>query len=128
MGQYAKYGAWLAALTEFVGGLLILIGFLSRVWGLGLAITMGMAFYLTTMKSYGFILDEPNPLVFTQNTPHAQGLAAQLGLFVLAFGLFLTGPGPLSLDRLLFGRRSSKNDVYVIGDSSDQGSTARRPM
>ena len=49
--------AILAAWTELVGGALILVGFLSRVWGLGLAIAMGAAFYIITwpeLSSGGF--------------------------------------------------------------------------
>ena len=34
---------------------------------------------------------------------------AQLALFVLAFGVFLTGAGPISLDRALF-RKSADDD------------------
>ena len=44
--------AMAAALTELLGGVLLFLGFLSRLWGLGLAITMGMAFYLVSMKVY----------------------------------------------------------------------------
>lgn len=97
-----------AAFTELIGGALLLLGVFSRVWGLGLAITMGVAFYLTSMTSY---IDDPlgaasginGYALFNQTF-------TQLGLFVLAFGIFLTGPGPLSIDRLLF-RPRDKGDV-----------------
>ena len=35
---------------------------------------------------------------------------AQLGLFVLAFGVFLTGAGPISLDRVLFRKTVDEDD------------------
>ncbi len=90
--------AWAAAGTELVGGGLILIGLFSRLCGLGLAAVMGFAFYFTSLAAvttHGF-LELPIPdfnQVFTQ-----------LGLFVLAFGVMLTGAGGFSLDWLLFKR------------------------
>lgn len=95
-----------AAWTEFVGGILILLGFLSRIWGLGLAIAMGVAFYTTSMDYLsGFPMSTYE--VATTNMELYQRVFVQLGLFVLAFGVFLTGPGPLSLDRLIMPRKSS---------------------
>jgi hypothetical protein len=73
----------------------------SRIWGFGLAIAMGVAFYLVSMQANGiFRLD---PRVFAENIPNFNAAYCQAGLFVLAFGVFLTGAGPLSLDRILFG-------------------------
>jgi uncharacterized membrane protein YphA (DoxX/SURF4 family) len=99
---YPVYGAYLAAVTEFVGGVLLFFGFLSRIWGLGLTIAMGMAFYLTTVRFNG-VFDQW-PWDFAQNIPNFNQMYSQLGLGVLALGIFLTGPGPLSFDRLFFGR------------------------
>ena len=102
--------ARLAAFTELLGGGLLLVGLFSRVWGLGLAIAMGVAFYLTSLP----VLVDPGN-VFTglmnlpKNTVDFATMFAQLGLFVLAFGVFLTGAGPISLDRALF-RKSDDED------------------
>jgi uncharacterized membrane protein YphA (DoxX/SURF4 family) len=99
--------AWIAAMTELLGGALLLIGLFSRVWGFGLAIAMGVAFYLTSLPG---ILD---PGLFALAQDIEGGYAAynrtyvQLSLGVLALGIALVGPGPLSLDRLLFRPRSS---------------------
>ena len=115
-GDYSPYLAWLMALTEFAGGILLLVGFLSRVWGLGLAIGMGVAIYLTTWGSYidagPFIVaqGENNFALFNQTF-------TQLGLGLLALGIFLTGPGPLSLDRLVFGRRGGGRRAADAADS-----------
>ena len=104
--------AWLTTLTELIGGGLLLVGLFSRVWGLGLAIVMAAAFYLT---SYGQLL-EVGP--FAMAADIESGYAAfnrmyvQLGLGVLALGVFLTGPGPLSLDRLLFRPNHAKDPDY----------------
>jgi hypothetical protein len=60
---------------------------------------MGVAFYLTTLPvltGKGF---------FNLSPMESSTMFVQLSLFVLAFGVLLTGAGPLSLDRLLFGGR-----------------------
>lgn len=99
---------WMAGVTEFVGGLLLLVGFLSRLWGLGLAGTMGVAFYLTSLGAYFDAGWVSGPFEVAQG---ADGYGVfnrvfvQLSLMVLALGVFVTGPGPISLDRVLFGRR-----------------------
>jgi uncharacterized membrane protein YphA (DoxX/SURF4 family) len=93
--------ARLAAFTELVGGAMLLLGLFSRIWGLGLAIAMGTAFYLVSMKMNNIFATDPR--VFALDVVKFNTAYCQAGLFVLAFGIFLTGPGPLSLDRMLFG-------------------------
>jgi uncharacterized membrane protein YphA (DoxX/SURF4 family) len=96
--------AWAAAGTEAIGGALILIGLFSRVWGLGLAITMGVAFYLTSLggvQEYGF---------FSMPIGVSNQVFAQLGLFVMAAGVAMTGAGAMSLDRALFRRAGDDGD------------------
>ena len=106
---------WVVAVTELGGGALLLIGFFSRVWGLGLAITMGAAFALTTFGPY--FGDDPMKAPFEAAriaTEPGESLYfkvfMQLSTCVLALGIFLTGPGPLSLDRLIFGRGRDGGD------------------
>lgn len=104
--------AWIATLTELIGGALLLLGLFSRIWGLGLAIAMGTAFYLTSLPA----LIELGP--FAMAADLANGYAAynrmyvQMGLGLLALGIFLTGPGPLSLDRLLFRPNHPKDPEF----------------
>lgn len=119
--------AWLAGLTELLGGVLILLGLFGRIWGLGLAIAMGFAFYLTSMHGvvspglFKMAAGEDGYAAFNR-------LTAQSSLFVLAFGVLLTGPGPLSLDRLLFRRRGAKNPPPLeAGPSSPVPSVAPAP-
>jgi uncharacterized membrane protein YphA (DoxX/SURF4 family) len=95
----ATHMAWLAALTELIGGGLLLAGLFSRIWGLGLAITMGFAYAMT---SWAAPID-PNPFALATDLEAFNRLYCQLGLLVLALGVFLTGPGPVSLDRVVFG-------------------------
>jgi uncharacterized membrane protein YphA (DoxX/SURF4 family) len=95
--QYPVALGWVAALTELVGGALLLVGLFARIWALGLAIAMGVAFYLTSLSSYagaiGFFRDFP---INDYNR-----FAAQAALFALAFGIALTGAGTLSFDRMM---------------------------
>jgi uncharacterized membrane protein YphA (DoxX/SURF4 family) len=96
--------AWAAAGTEAIGGALILIGLFSRVWGLGLAITMGVAFWMTSLsgvQEYGF---------FSMPIAVSNQVFAQLGLFVLAAGVAMTGAGAMSLDRALFRHPGDDGD------------------
>lgn len=98
---YPTWMAYGAALTELVGGVLILLGLFSRLWGLALSCVMGVAFYLTSLPALaanGYFGLAKMPLEWST-------MYIQLSLFVLAFGVLLTGAGPLSLDRLLFGGR-----------------------
>ena len=96
--------ARLAALTELVGGGLLFVGLFSRVWGLGLAIAMGVAFYLT---SWNLLLDSH---LFSLEVAGFNQMFTQTGLFVLAFGVLLTGAGPISLDRALFRKTVDEDD------------------
>jgi putative oxidoreductase len=99
--------AWMAALTELVGGALLLIGLFSRVWALGIAILLGTAFYLTSL---GPLIDL-NLFGIALDVSAFNRLYAQAGLFVLAIGIVFTGPGPLSLDRLIFRPAPPPADV-----------------
>ncbi len=96
--------ARLAAFTELVGGGLLFVGLFSRFWGLGLAIAMGVAFYLT---SWNLLLDSH---LLNLKVPDFNRMFTQTGLFLLAFGVFLTGAGPISLDRALFRKTADKDD------------------
>lgn len=96
--------ARLAAFTELVGGGLLFVGLFSRIWGLGLAIAMSVAFYLT---SWNLLLDSH---LFSLEVAGFNQMFTQTGLFVLAFGVLLTGAGPISLDRALFRKTVDEDD------------------
>ncbi|MHC4810327.1 MAG: DoxX family protein [Planctomycetota bacterium] len=104
-GSYAGWLAWIAALTEFLGGVMLLLGMLSRVWGLGLAIAMGTAFWLTTVPAFAGLEASgaiSSTLAFAASLGDYNRAVAQMALFVLALGIVLTGAGPLSVDAILF--------------------------
>lgn len=100
---YSSYLAWAAGFTELIGGALLLVGLFSRIWALGLAIAMVVAFLLTSLDPFlatgwfGMMKSSDGILLFNR-------VFCQLGLFALAFGVFLTGPGPMSLDGAIFRR------------------------
>jgi len=82
----AGFNARLAAGTEFVGGVLLLLGLFTRVAALPMAFTMVIA-------------------ILTAKRDELEGVRALLGFeewtyIVLFVWLALAGPGPLSLDAL----------------------------
>jgi putative oxidoreductase len=86
----------LAALSEFGGGLAWILGLLTPLASLGIASTMAVAFYFHAIM-------QGDPFVSKGGGPSFE-LAALY--FCVAVLLFAIGPGRLSLDRLLFGRRA----------------------
>lgn len=85
--------AFMAAFTEFFGGLAVLVGLLSRLASLGLLITMLVAVFRVHLKG-GFFLPE--------------GYEYALTLGAIALTLVLTGPGRLAIADIegrLFRRR-----------------------
>jgi putative oxidoreductase len=86
----------LAAVSEFGGGLALILGLVTRLGALGLAITMLVA---SLMHAFAF----HDPFVNTTG----QGGSFELPLVYLAIALFfvVNGPGRFSLDKKLFGTR-----------------------
>jgi putative oxidoreductase len=93
-GLLAKYGiephvlwAWVVAVTEFVGGICILFGFLTRFWAAGLVIDMTVAVVKVHLV---------NGFFWTKG-----GFEFVLTLGVIALVLLMTGPGAMSMDRAI---------------------------
>lgn len=97
---YPVYQAYLAVAAELVGGALILLGLFSRLWGLALAGVLAVAFWLTSWPI--LVAGDPGSVLFSLSIEQFNRLFCQSGLFVLAFGVFLTGPGAVSIDRAIF--------------------------
>jgi uncharacterized membrane protein YphA (DoxX/SURF4 family) len=97
--QWPVYAAWAVALTELIGGGLVLLGLLTRLSALSLAGTMAGALWLATI----------GPMVQVGSTPELMDLKAwssglwQFALLMCALALFCTGSGGVAIDRLLFG-------------------------
>jgi putative oxidoreductase len=81
----------LAALSEFGGGIALIVGLLTPLALLGLISTMAVAVFFHLSKGDGFVG------------------GYELGLvYLVAFvGLFLTGPGRFSLDAVIAAKRES---------------------
>ncbi len=105
--------AWGAALCELVFAILCLAGFLTRLGALSFAGVMLVAIWLTEIGPaiqsgttvLGFLPDRP---------PFDPGawsvLLWQFAILMSALALLFLGPGRLSIDHLLFGGFTSRND------------------
>lgn len=98
---------FLAAFSEFFGGLAFLTGLLTPLAAVGVALTMLTAL-LTVHLKHG------DPFV----SPHGPSYESALGYFAVALLMLLTGPGVLSLDYLLFGRRRQESGMDSIPAAS----------
>ncbi|MGD9789870.1 MAG: DoxX family membrane protein [Phycisphaerales bacterium] len=108
-GRWPVYGAWAAALTETIGGALVLVGLLTRLSGFTLACVMGTAMWLTQIGPA--MMSGDAALGFLPNHGAwdiANGQAAfatlfwQFSLFSIALALLFMGAGKASIDRALF--------------------------
>jgi putative oxidoreductase len=86
----------LAALSEFGGGIAWMLGFLMPLACIGIGCTMAVAFWMHAGQ-------RGDPFVSMTGGPSSELAAIFL---CIAFVLAALGPGALSIDRLLFGRRA----------------------
>jgi putative oxidoreductase len=77
--------AWVLSLTEFVGGVCIILGFLTRFWAVGLVIDMSVAVFKVHLAN-GFFASR-------------NGFELPMAFGVMALVILLTGPGSVSIDR-----------------------------
>ena len=110
--KFPVLAAWVASIVELVGGGLLLVGLFSRIWALGLAIAMGVAFALTSWPT----ISEVGP--FALEISQFNKTAAQLALGGLAFGVLIGGPGAISIDHGIFSRRKDDGEDIVDQDES----------
>lgn len=87
------FWAWVAALVEFGGGILLIVGLLTRVAAFLLAVQMATA-----------ILKVHVPRFFVSEG----GMEFALALTAMAVAVLLLGGGPLSLDRTIGLERGGK--------------------
>jgi len=79
--------AWVVSITEFVGGVCLFFGFLTRFWAAGLVIDMAVAVVKVHLVN-GFFVGK-------------NGVELPLTFGVIALAILLTGPGSLSMDRAI---------------------------
>ncbi|MBC7741562.1 MAG: DoxX family protein [Bdellovibrionaceae bacterium] len=88
----------LAAFAEFGGGIALVLGLLTHIASIGLAITMLVATYM-----HAFVLHDP-----FVNMTGGSSFEPALGYFAIACLFFVVGPGGYSLDHKIFGDRPAK--------------------
>jgi putative oxidoreductase len=81
--------AYLTAFVEFFGGIAMILGLLTRIFSLGIAIIMFVA-----------MLQVHVPAFFPP-----EGIAYPLANFTIALSIFLLGPGSISLDNIIFRKK-----------------------
>ena len=79
--------AWVVSITEFVGGVCLFFGFLTRFWAAGLVIDMAVAVVKVNLVNGFFAVKN--------------GIELPLTFGVIALVIVLTGPGSLSMDRAI---------------------------
>jgi putative oxidoreductase len=89
---------FLAALAEFGGGIALILGILTRIAGLGLAVTMAVAAGMVHIPA-------GHPFVAGGGGPSWELAAIYFACAVL---FVLAGPGRWSVDACLFGRESPR--------------------
>ena len=91
-----------AAVAEFGGGIGLVLGLLTPLWALLLVGTMGVAIQMAHLsQGHAFVATAPGEPSFE--------LAAVY--FAINVMFLLVGPGRLSVDALLFGRKSTSPPV-----------------
>jgi uncharacterized membrane protein YphA (DoxX/SURF4 family) len=99
--------AWTGALVAIVGGSMMLVGLLTRLWAAVLMLSMIVVLWLaqlgpaiqTGQTTMGIFPDRP---LF--NPAEWHGVIWPFSLFMAAMTLVLAGPGAYSLDRAIFGK------------------------
>lgn len=99
--------AWTTALLEVIGGSLLVLGLVTRVWGVLCATLFASLIWIL-----GVPYTAPNYL-FGADVAAFESVAAGLGMLVLSLGLALTGGGFLSLDRAIFRPRPTPAQTPV---------------
>ena len=87
---------FLAAISEFGGGLALILGLLTRLGSLGLVFTM-----LVAASTHMFMFHDP----FVNTTGQGGSFELPLLYFTIALLFVVNGPGKFSLDKLIFGKR-----------------------
>ena len=83
----------LAAISEFVGGMALVLGFLTRLGAFGIGCTMSVAIYF-----HSIVLGDP-----FVNMKGGSSFEPAIVYLSIAILLLIIGPGRFSLDRIIFG-------------------------
>jgi len=89
---FSKFLAYLSSYTEFIGGFLLIIGFLTRPAAFALLINMTVAFIVSL--PHGFL------------TP--MGASTPFAFMICVLAILLTGPMLFSVDWIVFTRKHQR--------------------
>jgi putative oxidoreductase len=97
--------ALLSVAAEFLGGLGLIFGLLSRVAAFGIAVVMSVAL-LAVHRKFGFFMNW-----FGEKQGH--GIEYHVLVLALALTVIIKGAGAFSLDQVLYQHVSSQNGVAL---------------
>ncbi len=97
--------ALLSVAAEFLGGLGLIVGLLSRVAAFGIAVVMSVALIVVHRK-FGFFMNW-----FGEKQGH--GIEYHVLVLALAFTVMIKGAGALSLDQVVYQHVSTQNGVAL---------------
>lgn len=97
---WAEPVAWGAAVAQLLGGALIFVGLLTRLWAFMMVVMLGASFWFITIERAGMF--DRNPFEWAADVVAFQEMFFVLAMFVLSFGVLCTGPGMLALDAVLW--------------------------
>jgi putative oxidoreductase len=102
----------LSVAAEFLGGLGLIVGLLSRIAALGIAVVMIVALIAVHGK-FGFFMNW-----YGEKKGH--GIEYHILVLALALAVMIRGAGALSLDRVLYQHVVTQNDV-TVGAGTERG-------
>jgi putative oxidoreductase len=104
--------AVLSIAAEFLGGLGLIVGLLSRVAALGIAIVMLVAL-IAVHRRFGFFMN-------WYGEKEGHGIEYHLLVLALALAVIIRGAGPLSLDEVLYHHALTQEGIS-LGAGTDGG-------
>ncbi len=102
---FPAYMGYLAAFTELAGGVAVMIGLLTRLAGLGLAIVMGVAIWRVHLPN-GFFMNWFN------EAGKGHGMEYSLALLAMALCLLFAGAGSISMDCACRRKKSHRSTTF----------------
>jgi uncharacterized membrane protein YphA (DoxX/SURF4 family) len=107
---WAEPVAWGVAVAQLLGGALIFVGLLTRLWAFVMVVMLGASFWFITIERAGMF--DRNPFEWAADVAAFQEMFFVLAMFVLSFGVLCTGPGMLALDAVLWpGKKSTGSQM-----------------